>query len=219
MNITSTPSTVLYFGSFNPFHIGHAALAKYVAALPWVDEVWFVLSPKNPLKESNALQDPIQRWKDLQRVVEKLNKEDLEQSEKEMSKNVEAKKSSDSGRDLEGKVLSGKRERFYACDAEFELQPPLYTYNTLEHLSNSYPERNFAILMGGDNIEILHKWHKGEEIASKYTIIVYPREGAETQEFCKKYGAIYIDAPQIDVSSSQIRQMAQNGQDVSSLRY
>lgn len=189
MNTTSTPSTVLYFGSFNPFHIGHAALAKYVAALPWVDEVWFVLSPKNPLKESNALQDPIQRWKDLQRVVERLNNE------------------------------SSGKEKFYACDAEFKLQPPLYTYNTLEHLSNAYPDKNFAVLMGGDNIEILDKWHKGEEIASKYTVIVYPREGSDTLEFCKKYGAIYIDAPQIDVSSSQIREMIQKNEDVSALRY
>lgn len=189
MNTTSTPSTVLYFGSFNPFHIGHAALAKYVAALPWVDEVWFVLSPKNPLKESYALQDPIQRWKDLQRVVERLNNE------------------------------SSGKEKFYACDAEFKLQPPLYTYNTLEHLSNAYPDKNFAILMGGDNIEILDKWHKGEEIASKYTVIVYPREGSDTLEFCKKYGAIYIDAPQIDVSSSQIREMIQKNEDVSALRY
>ena len=68
-------TVVLYFGSFNPFHIGHAALAKYVANLPYVEQVWFVLSPKNPLKESHNLQDPMERWKDLERVVAKLNRE------------------------------------------------------------------------------------------------------------------------------------------------
>jgi nicotinate-nucleotide adenylyltransferase len=73
--------------------------------------------------------------------------------------------------------------------------------------------------MGGDNIEILHKWHKGEDIARKYKIIVYPREGADIEDLCKKYGAVCIDAPQINVSSSQIRQMQQEGEDVSSLRY
>ena len=91
--------TVLYFGSFNPFHIGHAAIAKFVAELPWVDELCFVLSPKNPLKESNCLQDATMRWNDLQRVVEKLQKE--------------------------------TPIKISATDIEFNLQPPLYTYNTL----------------------------------------------------------------------------------------
>ncbi len=177
-------TTVLYFGSFNPFHIGHAALAKYVVQLPWVEELWFVLSPKNPLKERGNLQDPMLRWKDLERVVKKLGS-----------------------------------NKFHCCDVEFHMEPPLYTYNTLKKLSLMYPQKNFSILMGGDNIEILHKWHKGEEIAATYPIIVYPRQGSNSEEFCKKYGAICIDAPQIDVSSSQIREMMEKGEDVSALRY
>lgn len=65
--------TVLYFGSFNPFHIGHASVAEHVASLPWVDQLWFVLSPKNPIKSATTLEDPHLRWADLQRVVAKLN--------------------------------------------------------------------------------------------------------------------------------------------------
>ena len=46
---------VLYFGSFNPIHYGHLGLAEYVLRRDDVDEVWFVLSPHNPLKSSSEL--------------------------------------------------------------------------------------------------------------------------------------------------------------------
>ena len=179
--------TVLYFGSFNPFHIGHAAVAKYVASLPWVEELCFVLSPKNPLKESNTLQDAHERWEDLQRVVKKLQKE--------------------------------CNASFTASDIEFHLEPPLYTYNTLESLSRQFPDKHFALLMGGDNINILHKWYRGEEILQKYPVLVYPREGVDTEAICNERGAIFIDAPQVDVSSTQIRNMQNAGEDASHLRY
>ena len=179
--------TVLYFGSFNPFHIGHAAVAKYVASLPWVEELCFVLSPKNPLKESNTLQDAHERWEDLQRVVKKLQEE--------------------------------CNASFTASDIEFHLELPLYTYNTLESLSRQFPDKHFALLMGGDNINILHKWYRGEEILQKYPVLVYPREGVDTEAICNERGAIFIDAPQVDVSSTQIRNMQNAGEDASHLRY
>ena len=40
----------LYFGSFNPIHIGHVAIAGYMVEFSDLDEVWFVVSPHNPLK-------------------------------------------------------------------------------------------------------------------------------------------------------------------------
>ena len=45
----------LYFGSFNPIHIGHLMLANYVADLGLVKEMWIVVSPQNPLKKSAEL--------------------------------------------------------------------------------------------------------------------------------------------------------------------
>lgn len=204
--------TVLYFGSFNPFHIGHASVAKHVAALPWVEELWFVLSPKNPVKESNTLQDANLRWDDLQRVVARLNKEcQVTEDQKDTGLNPV-------GVTPATKII-GKKTKFSACDIEFHLEPPLYTYNTLERLSNDFPDRNFALLMGGDNINILHRWYRGEEIMAKYPVLVYPREGVDTPALCKEKGAIYIDAPQVDVSSTQIRNLQQQGEDVSHLRY
>ena len=45
----------LYFGSFNPIHIGHLIIANHVVAHTEVDKIWFVVSPHNPLKDSHSL--------------------------------------------------------------------------------------------------------------------------------------------------------------------
>lgn len=45
----------LYFGSFNPIHIGHLIIANHVLQHSDIDKLWFVLSPHNPLKESHSL--------------------------------------------------------------------------------------------------------------------------------------------------------------------
>ncbi|MDR2475433.1 MAG: nicotinate-nucleotide adenylyltransferase [Bacteroidales bacterium] len=49
--------TALFFGSFNPLHVGHLMVANYIAEYETVDEIWFVLSPHNPLKQSSDLLD------------------------------------------------------------------------------------------------------------------------------------------------------------------
>jgi nicotinate-nucleotide adenylyltransferase len=45
----------LFFGSFNPVHIGHLAIANYMAEFTRLEQVWFVISPQNPLKKSASL--------------------------------------------------------------------------------------------------------------------------------------------------------------------
>jgi nicotinate-nucleotide adenylyltransferase len=45
----------LYFGSFNPIHTGHLIIANYIANNTELDEVWFVVSPQNPFKNTNSL--------------------------------------------------------------------------------------------------------------------------------------------------------------------
>ncbi|HWY38252.1 MAG TPA: nicotinate (nicotinamide) nucleotide adenylyltransferase [Bacteroidia bacterium] len=47
--------TGLFFGSFNPIHVGHMVLANYMLEFTRLDEVWFVVSPQNPLKEKQTL--------------------------------------------------------------------------------------------------------------------------------------------------------------------
>lgn len=47
--------TGLYFGSFNPIHIGHLAIANYMVEFSTLEQLWFVVSPQNPLKEKKSL--------------------------------------------------------------------------------------------------------------------------------------------------------------------
>jgi nicotinate-nucleotide adenylyltransferase len=47
----------IFSGSFNPVHIGHLVLASYIAEFAGIEEVWFVVSPQNPLKSQSGLSD------------------------------------------------------------------------------------------------------------------------------------------------------------------
>ena len=47
--------TGLFFGSFNPIHIGHLCIANYIIEYTELDQLWFVVSPQNPLKAKKNL--------------------------------------------------------------------------------------------------------------------------------------------------------------------
>ncbi|MGZ4034425.1 MAG: nicotinate (nicotinamide) nucleotide adenylyltransferase [Bacteroidia bacterium] len=51
----------LFFGSFNPVHVGHMVLANYMLAYTDLDRIWFVVSPHNPLKQKSSLLHERQR--------------------------------------------------------------------------------------------------------------------------------------------------------------
>ena len=58
----------LYFGSFNPVHIGHLAVANFIIEFTDIDQLWFVLSPQNPLKKKATLLDDFDRY-DLLKIA------------------------------------------------------------------------------------------------------------------------------------------------------
>lgn len=60
----------LYFGSFNPIHIGHLIVASYVANHTEMQQVWFVVSPQNPLKPSSVLLNEYHRLHLVRLAVE-----------------------------------------------------------------------------------------------------------------------------------------------------
>ena len=55
MNQVKTRKTGIFSGSFNPIHIGHLALANYLCEYEGLDEIWFMVSPQNPLKTKAEL--------------------------------------------------------------------------------------------------------------------------------------------------------------------
>jgi len=62
--------TGLYFGSFNPIHIGHLAIANFMVELSELDQLWFVVSPQNPLKEKKSLLQDYHRLEMVRLAVE-----------------------------------------------------------------------------------------------------------------------------------------------------
>ncbi len=61
--------TGLFFGSFNPIHIGHMMLAEYMVEFTQLDELWFVISPHNPLKEKSTLLNDYNRFEMVQAAI------------------------------------------------------------------------------------------------------------------------------------------------------
>lgn len=64
----------LFFGSFNPIHVGHMVLANYMASFTDLEQVWFVVSPHNPLKEKSSLLNQNQRLHMVNLAVDDSNK-------------------------------------------------------------------------------------------------------------------------------------------------
>lgn len=60
----------VFSGSFNPIHVGHLALANYLCEFGWVDEVWFVVSPRNPFKQGCELMDDHLRLRLVRLAIE-----------------------------------------------------------------------------------------------------------------------------------------------------
>ena len=196
----------LYFGSFNPLHIGHAAIARYVLENCNVDTLRLVLTPMNPFKEADpSLANVELRLENLKKSVDKFNSAAGISAAGISAESISAE--------------SSPRKTLEISTVEFGLPKPNYTYNTLQYLKETEPENTFIIIMGADNLAVIEKWHKGLEILSSYEVWVYPRQGFDTKALCKKYGATYLDAPQVDVSSTIIREGESKGLDMSHLRY
>ena len=87
-----------------------------------------------------------------------------------------------------------------ASDYEMHLPKPSYTWNTLQALSKDYPDREFVLLMGGDNWALFDRWYHAEDIKKNYRIVVYDRTPGEP-DF-------------IDISSTEIRERIKAGKGI-----
>jgi len=181
----------LYFGTFNPIHVGHLVIANYMADFTDLDQVWLIVSPHNPLKEKSTL------LTDLHRLALV-------------------------------KIAIDDNPKLRASDIEFSLPKPSYTATTLAYLKDHYPQHNFALIMGEDNLRTLHKWYNHDVILKNHTIYVYPRvltvqEEAEVtginshigNDFAENANVVFCDdAPVMKVSASFVRNAIRDGKDV-----
>jgi len=179
MNNSNKRKTGLYFGSFNPIHIGHMIIAEYMIEHSDLQEIWFVVSPCNPLKKKSSLLDDRQRLYMVNVAIE----DDV---------------------------------RFRASDIEFSMPQPSYTSHTLVRLMEKYPQREFALIMGEDNLQTIDKWLNYQWIMENFDFYVYPRPGYDAGDFKKGPRIHFVDAPQMQLSSTMIRENIKQGK---SIRY
>ena len=160
----------LYFGTFNPVHIGHLIIANHLVENSDLDEIWMVVTPHNPFKKKSSLLDNHHRLELVFKATENYDK-------------------------------------IKASDIEFTLPQPNYTVYTLAHISDTYPEHSFSLIMGEDNLKSLHKWKNYETILEHHHIYVYPRisEGTIETQFDNNPRIHKINSPIIEISSTMIR--------------
>jgi nicotinate-nucleotide adenylyltransferase len=167
----------IFGGSFNPIHKGHVALARQLLRRARLDEVWFLVSPQNPLKPQSSLLDDNMR--------------------------------------LEMARLALKDEpRLVASDYEFHLPRPSYTWNTLQHLSQDYPQHRFTLLIGADNWQLFGQWRNNREIIENYPIVIYPRDGYPVDEASLPPNVRLVNTRLYNMSSTLIRQLIADGRGV-----
>lgn len=162
------PKTGLFFGSFNPIHIGHLVIANYMATFTNLREVWLVVSPHNPLKLKSGLANMYDRL--------------------EMAK-----------------LATENAPQIKISDIEFKLPQPSYTIDTLTYLHEKYPEKEFALIMGADNLASLKKWKNYEVLLANHEIFVYPRPGFDTTEWENHPSITLTETPEMEISSTFIR--------------
>lgn len=100
----------------------------------------------------------------------------------------------------------GENTKYKASNIEFGLPQPSYTVNTLAYIGEKFPNDEFALIMGSDNLESLNKWKNYEVILDRYKIYVYPRPGSAGGDFAKHKNVVMTDAPLMDISSTMIRE-------------
>ncbi|HRO44489.1 nicotinate (nicotinamide) nucleotide adenylyltransferase [Agriterribacter sp.] len=100
-----------------------------------------------------------------------------------------------------------------ASDIEFHLPKPSYTIDTLAYLEEKYPQHRFAVIMGSDSFQNLHKWKNADVLMQRYPVFVYKRAGFEVSAG-QSTNITVLDAPLLQISATQIREMVQQGKSV-----
>lgn len=159
-------------------------MANYILEHSDMQELWFVVSPQNPFKEKKSLLNDHNRLDMVQLAIKNYQK-------------------------------------MRASNVEFSLPTPSYTIDTLTYLQEKHPDYSFSLIMGEDNLGSLHKWKNYELLLQNYQVIVYPRIFGEdissspnVTQLKNHHNIHKIDAPIIELSATEIRDMIKSGKNV-----
>ena len=216
----------VYSGSFNPMHIGHLAIIRHLIEEAGFDMVYLIVSPKNPLKDGISASTGLDRY---YAAVEAVNRHF---TFREVS---EAECGDDMPPPARGCLTVGKAGvigasasetrpvgRVMVDDIELNMPAPHYTVRTLNALKDREPENTFTFVMGADNLADIRRWREYASILKDFGVAVFPRTGHDLtlikQDLLNEdpaYKIQILNAPMVNISSTEIRNAQSLGQDVS----
>ena len=216
----------VYSGSFNPLHIGHLAIIKYMIEVAGFDMVYLIVSPKNPLKDSISSNSGIARFN---AAVEAVSRHfiipDVACCGDDMpppARGCCSRRSHAAG--VIGATATSGMARVHVDDIELTMPEPHYSISTLDALRSREPGNIFTFVMGADNLADIRRWKDYTRILGEFGVAVYPRTGFDLetirQDLLNENPAYKIDiinAPTVDISSTQIREAASRGEEISHL--
>lgn len=103
------------------------------------------------------------------------------------------------------KLATDNSNKLQVSDVELKLPQPSYTIDTLTHLKEQYPQHEFALIMGSDNLVSLPKWKNYKLILRDYQIYVYPRPGYENTDLATHPSVTITMTPLMELSATFIR--------------
>ena len=167
-------------------HIGHLAIIRHLIDSRNFDMVYLIVSPKNPLKDTISSDSAERRYLAAKEAVARHFKSSVK-----------------------------------VDDIELHMPEPHYTIKTLNALRKREPENSFRFVMGADNLAGIRRWRDYTRILKEYGVTVYPRAGYDLQTIIldltsesPEYKIDTIEAPLVEISSTQIRKAIELGEDV-----
>lgn len=175
----------LFFGTFNPIHVGHLILGNFMAQLPQVDQVWFVVTPRNPFKAKDTL------LSDVHRLA--LVREAIDDNPKLAASNIEFEMPQPNYTVNTLAVLTEKypEKKFTLIMGE-------------DNLRSFHKWKNYEVILENHPVLVYPRVYTENEIP-----LVSEREKALIHHPNLKL----IDAPLMKISSSTIRKMIAEGKD------
>lgn len=161
------------FGTFDPPHVGHVAIAEHMLRTQGLDRVWLVVTPQNPFKKDQVL-------------------------------------SADHHRMALVRLAVTGHPGLEASGFEIDLPKPNYTSDSLLFMRNRWPDHQFDLIIGSDNLAVFHKWKDAEDILEHHRLLVYPREGFQQHLAATIFHGhpgvrIIADAELLPYSSTEVR--------------
>lgn len=178
-------------GTFNPIHKGHILLAECAMEQYSFDEIWFMPSGHPAHKPDDELISAVHRVAMVQLAI-------------------------------------ADKKNFTLSTLEIDRGGDTYTADTLMELKQCYPKEEFYFLIGGDSLMKFHKWFRPDVIAAHATLVAAGREGYTREELERQaeylkdtYAAkvLFLNMPELPVSSAQIRTDIRTGNPGNRVQY